>query len=149
MGWQTRMLLLRGYWEASGARAAHAGLDTKALPEPTMITNLVATVAVTLATNVSEVLPKHMVSGPYPPGTETLAIYIGHAEDDANPKEKWVTTNIVEVTSIRFDAFGQQYEAKSERAVTNWTTHFLLGPPEPTKWNRDTNNVPIPTTWFR
>jgi hypothetical protein len=113
-----------------------------------MITNILATVIVSLVTNATETLPKHIVADPAPPGQETFAVYRGHAVDDDNPKEKWVTTNVVEVTKIRFEALGQQYEAKSERVITNWTTHFLLAAPEPAKWNHDTNNVPIPMCWF-
>ena len=112
-----------------------------------MITNLVATIAISLVTNVTETLPKHMRADPMPPGQETLAICISHAVDDANPTEKWVTTNIVEVTTVSFE-LGQHYEAKSERSITNWTTHFVIGRPEPPKWNLDTNNVPIPMLWF-
>lgn len=113
-----------------------------------MITNLVASVVIYMVTNVSETLPKHMVPDPAPPGQETFAVYRAHAVDDENPKEKWVTTNIVEVTAVRFEAFGNQYEAKSEHPLTNWTTHFLLAAPEPKRWNNDTNNEPIPWTWM-
>ena len=110
-----------------------------------MITNIVASVVVSLVTNTSETLPKHMVTDPPPPGLETLTVYRGHAVDDENPKEKWVTTKICEVTTVRFNAMGNQYEARSERVITNWTTHFLISAP---RWVADTNNAPIPDNWF-
>ena len=76
------------------------------------------------------------------------AVYRGHSVPDDQPREKWVTTNIVEVTTVIFSIGGRYFEAKSERTITNWTAHFILADPEPPKWNRDTNDIPIPSSWF-
>lgn len=124
------------------------GLRSRLRHEKLMITNILASVVVSMTTNVTETLPKHTVPVPAPPGEEMNAVYRSRLVDDENPREKWVTTNIVEVTTIRFEAFGKQYLATSERAITNWTTHFLLAAPGPKVWNRDSNNVPVPQFWF-
>jgi hypothetical protein len=113
-----------------------------------MITNLLASIVVSLVTNTTETFPKHMVPVPPPAGQEMYLVYRAREEIDENPKEKWVTTNILEVTVIRFNALGKQYEAKSERAITNWTTHLLIAAPEPAKWTNDPTNAPIPWSWL-
>lgn len=118
-----------------------------------MITNILASIVITLVTNTVETLPKHYVidPGPASTGNMALAVAYGHYEPDASPKEKWITTNVVEVTTVTFEAMKKQFEAKSERSVTNWTTHFWIeppAPPPPAKWIADTNSVEIPATWF-
>lgn len=118
-----------------------------------MITNILASIVISLVTNTVETLPQHWVNDPGPVSTGNFAIAVayGHYQPDANPKEKWITTNVVKVTTIKFEALGRLYEVKSELAITNWTTHFVIDPPSPPtppKWLVDTNSVEIPATWF-
>jgi hypothetical protein len=114
-----------------------------------MITNLLASVCVTLVTNVSEQFPQHLepVASPSD-GPSVYAVFVGRNVPDKDPKEKWVTTNIVEVTTVSFQCLGQAFETKKERPVASWTTHFRLAPPDPQRWTRDTNNAPLPVTWL-
>ena len=77
------------------------------------MTNIVAAVTVAIVTNVSVIWPTHTVGGPYPPGSETLAVYICHQEPDANPTNKTEVWTISQETVLKFDWLGQ------ERAVTN------------------------------
>jgi len=92
------------------------------------MTNITAIVTVCLVTNVTERFPQHWESMPCPERRLGCLVNHGQNVNDANPKEKWVTTNVVEVTTLRFDWLGNQ-EIKSERAVTNWTAHFVLQEP--------------------
>lgn len=68
-----------------------------------MITNLVASIIVTLITNVSERVPTHWESLPKPPGSNpwTLEAY-GHEVADPDPKQKWVKTTITENRTLSF-----------------------------------------------
>lgn len=114
-----------------------------------IVTNLVASIVVTLTTNVSDVFPKHMVEDPVGanPDGSIPAIFRVHYEDVKDPKEKWVVTKINEVTTFKFTYNGIPMETERVNELTNWTTHFTLAPPEPKKWVYNTNNPPIPLTW--
>lgn len=114
-----------------------------------MITNLLANVIVSLVTNTSEEFPKRLVPVPSP-GDEGVvhAVFHGRYEPVKNPQEKWVTTNIVEVTIFQFMHNGTPLEFRKEVSKTNWTTHFAIVPPEPLKWIATTNNPPKPISWF-
>lgn len=98
-----------------------------------MSTNLLVSVLVTLVTNSVETFPQITIQDPSPraPDGSIYAVYVSHGINDPNPKEKWITTNIVELTTLRFTYLTNKYEAHSERMITNWTTHFSLAP---TQW---------------
>lgn len=95
-----------------------------------MNTNLLAVILITLSTNVVERFPQRWVATACPNATSaegmmTLAA-CGYLENVPDPQEKWITTNIVETTVVRFILFGQSWETKKERTLTNWVTHLKL-----------------------
>lgn len=114
-----------------------------------MITNLAASVVVSLVTNTAEIFPRHIVpDAPPSSGSGSVhAVFYGREEPVPNPKEKWVKTSIVEITTVKFQLQGRQYESKSEQPVTNWTTHFILAPPPPQQWVKSQYNAPVPPIW--
>lgn len=91
-----------------------------------MITNLLASIVVTLVTNRAEAFPQHMV--PYPPslGQETLALFRYHMEADQNPTNKTVTTTILERKTVSFEFDGQKRELVIDKPVINWVESFKL-----------------------
>jgi hypothetical protein len=109
--------------------------------EEAMTTNLLMTIIVTLSTNVMEQFPTVMMPGPYPTGTELQLLARFHSEPVKDPKEKWVTTNVVEITGFGWILNGEVYTHKVERPLTNWTTHFVLEEASP-KWVASTNQAP-------
>lgn len=76
-----------------------------------MITNLLASIVVTLITNTTERVPTHEVPGPRPPGYETSAVYFCHQEPDANPDRKWIRITVKEVSTLKFEYEGKPHEA--------------------------------------
>jgi hypothetical protein len=77
-----------------------------------MITNLLFSVIVALATNVTERLPQHQVPDPVPPSTDgwTHSIYRFHWENDANPSVKWVRTTVIRTRKLQGEFEGAKLE---------------------------------------
>lgn len=108
-----------------------------------MITNLIASIIVTLVTNTTEHYPQHSVSDPAPPGEVCDLVYLSHLENDANATEKIVVTEIKEVTTVHYECAGsehddvvaervlQQYSHKEQLAwrATVYTNGVMTFPP--------------------
>lgn len=113
------------------------------------MTNTLAVIVVTLVTNLTETFPHMSVPAPNtgPPGN---LLYYSQAVPVPNPTQKWVTVSIVEVATVTNLWNGEPVVGKKERPITNWTEHYVLvppPPPPPPKWERSTNNAPIPMYW--
>lgn len=110
-----------------------------------MITNIVAAVTVALATNVTERFPQHLVSDNHIWSSNNIgdAVFYGRWETVPNPKEKWVTTNVVEVHSLNLIWDGYKCEEFYDVPVTNWSTHFE----KLDSWTRSATNSPPPNSW--
>jgi hypothetical protein len=71
-----------------------------------MITNLIATIVVTLVTNVTERFPQHLEYEPCPDNISgCLVLHGAHYVNDANPSKKWVRTTVTrrKVAQIQFE----------------------------------------------
>lgn len=91
------------------------------------MTNLLASIIVTVVTNVTEEFPKHLVPDPIPslgPGFNSVpAVFRGHWENDANPTQKKVTTTCKEITTLQFEWNGHR-EIVSERVL--WESECVM-----------------------
>jgi hypothetical protein len=107
------------------------------------ITNIVASVTVALVTNVETRVTRHWVVDINSAGTNggIYAVVTGHFEDDKEPREKWVTTNVVERTIWSFNLSKGPEAIYGDRPVTNWTTHFELH----NEWMKSATNSPAPS----
>lgn len=110
-----------------------------------MLTNLVVVLTVAVTTNVTERFPQHLVADNHLWATNTIndAVFYGHWENDPNPREKWITTNVCEVQTLAFTFAGDYREVKFERPLTNWTTHFV----KTEDWAQTGTNIP-PLDWY-
>jgi hypothetical protein len=111
-----------------------------------MITNLVAAVTIALATNVTERFPQELVPDNHIWSSNTIGYTVFYArwKDVDNPKEKWITTNVVEHHDITFNWDHGQCEEFYDKPVTNWSTHFE----KQDGWNRSATNTPPPASWI-
>lgn len=86
------------------------------------MTNLLATILVTLVTNVTERFPQHYepLPAPWRPGGSayTLESY-GHYVDDPSPAKKWVRTTVKRVTKAKFEWGGKPREVSEEEVVSD------------------------------
>ena len=92
-----------------------------------MITNLLASIVITLTTNVSERFPGHQGFGECPdhnPGC--LAIHGNGWINDPDPKKKWVRTTVTKVKTLQFDFEGQRSVELSRETVSDSEVEFLL-----------------------
>jgi hypothetical protein len=113
-----------------------------------MLTNLVATIIVSLVTNTTETLPQEIVPAPPPEGANPFnAVFYSKLQPVKDPKEKWVTTTIERVTKFQWQHDGREWESIGSTMLTNWTVHLLLTPPGPPNWIVDPNNKPMPLNW--
>lgn len=95
-----------------------------------MITNLVASIVVTVVTNVTERLPTHSEPAPCPDAGAfgagiSCGVYHSKTVPDANPKEKWIDYAVKEVTTATFKDFNLP-PSVYERPITNWSEHLVL-----------------------
>lgn len=75
-----------------------------------MITNIVASIIICVATNVSERLPTHRELAAPPEGANpVLAVVYYKDVPDANPTNKWVRTSITETTNLVYAIAGQTF----------------------------------------
>lgn len=111
-----------------------------------MLTNIVAVVTIALATNVTEEFRQELVADNHNGASNTMgeAVFYGRWQDVANPREKWITTNVTEVHTLSFEYDGYKYAEFYPVPITNWTTHFekLDG------WTPSATNTPPPTSWI-
>jgi hypothetical protein len=93
-----------------------------------MITNLLATVSICLVTNQIDKFPQHQVQDPSPrsPSGAIYAVYICHMENDENPTNKEVVTEIKSVQTIKFNFNGEHFESKSEKLISSSSEKFIL-----------------------
>jgi len=107
-----------------------------------MLTNVVAAVTVFTVTNITEILPQHSVIDPSPvgPNGEVYAVYNFHFENDKDPKEKWVKTEIAEIHELTFDFDSYHCKQVYKVVKTNWSEHYE----KLDSWKKSTNNVPSP-----
>src|SRR6187402_3524990 len=114
-----------------------------------MTTNITAIILITLVTNVTEKLPQQLVSDPSPPSINgvTDTLFRGRYVPISNPREKWEVTTVTEVTTFQFNYLDAPVTARRERQVATWTKHFVVVPPEPTKWTETTNKTAPPLVW--
>ncbi len=108
-----------------------------------MITNLVASVVVSLVTNTTERLPMHTVPDPCPDGLIGCLVYHCHLEPDKDPDRKWVKTEVVRQKSISFAVDGVQYrETLTNEVISAVEVEMRLERKE--IWNPAKTNV---TAW--
>lgn len=102
-----------------------------------MLTNLVAAVAITIVTNISEQVTGYAryVPDGCPEGRIGCAVYHTKGVD---PNQKTITTNIVEITSLTFDWLGEKREFKSERVIDSKSVTIAL------QWIVTTNAPALP-----
>ena len=86
-----------------------------------MITNLVASIVVSLVTNTSERFPTHLVSDPCPEGREGCLVFHGHNVPDSDPKQKWVRSTIKRVKAVEFDCAGKHFSNTIEEQIVSDT----------------------------
>ncbi len=91
-----------------------------------MITNLLASIVVTLSTNVTDRFPTHTESAPCPEGRIGCLVYHCQLVPDENPDHKWVKTTVSRVTTVAFDLNGQHMEAKSEELVSDVEVEYAI-----------------------
>ena len=111
------------------------------LEEINMMTNILAAITVCLVTNITEKFPQHRVVDPSPigPNGECLTVYLCHWENDKDPKEKIVVTEIKEVTALEFDWAGEQRKITSEVVMSSDSKVFILK----SGWEETKTNFPI------
>lgn len=108
-----------------------------------MITNLVASVTVFLATNTVETLPQKYIIGGGTPDCPTCAVATYTKIPIPDPKEKWQTTTIAEIHELTVDFDGYKCKNIYQNMLTNWTVHFVKSD----DWKPSSNNVSIPAMW--
>ena len=88
-----------------------------------MITNILATITITLLTNTVDVPIEfdHFEPIPCPDGMFGCLVY---HQKGVNPTARNITTNIIEQRTISFTFEGQPIEAKTQRTL--WSTNFVL-----------------------
>jgi hypothetical protein len=99
-----------------------------------MITNLLATIVVTLVTNTTERVPQKYFDGGCPDGIiGCLVIHQPGYRDDPDAKERWVKTVVTQSTKARFNYDGLPYEVTLyETNLSNVEIHYVLERTE--KW---------------
>lgn len=91
-----------------------------------MLTNLIASVVITLTTNVVERFPQHQVADPTTLQESINLVYKCHYENDADPHKKWIRTTIKRVTTVTFDMAGKPYSASREEVVSDSEVEYSL-----------------------
>ena len=91
-----------------------------------MITNLIASVVITLTTNTVERFPQHQVADPTTLEESIYLVYKCHMENDPDPHQKWIRTTIKRVTTVTFDMAGKPYTASSEEVVSDTEVELVL-----------------------
>lgn len=94
-----------------------------------MITNIIATIMVTLATNTVEVPSDFLrwVQDPCVTATQFGLVYQGaYNYIGVDPQSKYVTNTVVEITTISFDLNGRSYVASSSRVLSQDVSKYQL-----------------------
>lgn len=116
-----------------------------------MITNLVASIAVSLVTNVTEQITgyEHYEPAPCPEGR--IGCLVFH-QRGVNPTHKTITTNVIEITTITFDWLGTNQTVKVESLISAksgfWSrawTSSPFPPPVDSEWHY---SVPLTNIWI-
>lgn len=85
-----------------------------------MITNLVASIVVSIVTNVSERWPTHAEAVPCPEGRIGCAVlHWGPEIPDKDPTNKWVRTTIKRVTTCKFTWNDKPREVLDEEILSS------------------------------
>ena len=102
-----------------------------------MITNIVAAIVVTIATNTTEVVTKweksDLISDPCPDGRMGCTVFHGHYRH-SGPLEKLISTSAVKTTKLEFEWNGKQAVEFSEtlwktNVTSQFKTEWVNGPP--------------------
>lgn len=110
-----------------------------------MITNLVASITISLVTNITERFPQHLESTPCPDvvagSISTCATFHGKWVDDPHPRQKWVKTTVSRVKTVSFDWLGKRREATESDTLSETEVEQSLE----SKWQPvSTNQVNLP-----
>lgn len=97
-----------------------------------MITNLIASIVVTLVTNTTERFPQRFVEEPNRVTIEfgglraEPAVMRGRYEDDKDAKKKWITTTVKRITTIHFEWMGKKREVSDECVISSIEVECVL-----------------------
>lgn len=100
-----------------------------------MITNILANVVFVFITNTTEIYPQHLVADAAPQNSDGTfdAVFRGHYENDSNPTNKMIRTEVYlqERIQFNFDGVGQIITNKCD-LVWKEDEYFILDK----SWNK-------------